>query len=272
MAFNYLEYIRPNTLPHIWCPGCGDGIVMKALLRAVDSLGLKKDEVVVVSGIGCASRLPGYVDFNTLHTTHGRALPFATGIKMVKPELTVIVVSGDGDALAIGGNHFIHACRRNIDMTLIIFNNYIYGMTGGQFSPTTPKGAYATTTPYGNPENSFDVVKLAEAAGATFVARGTTYHATQLEKFIAEAIKHKGFSVIDVLTNCHIGYGRKNKFKSPVEMLKWQKDVTISAKAAEKLGEEELSQKIVTGIFVKEERPEYCEVYYKEIIEKAKKE
>ena len=190
---------------------------------------------------------------------------------MAKPELTVIVVSGDGDALAIGGNHFIHACRRNIDMSLIIFNNYIYGMTGGQFSPTTPKGAYATTTPYGNPENGFDVSKVAEAAGATFVARGTTYHATQLERFISDAIKHKGFSVVEVITNCHIGYGRRNKFKSPVDMLKWQKDVTVSVKAADRLSEEELSKKIITGVLVNKEKPEYCEIY-KKIIEKAMKE
>ena len=150
MSFNYDQYTRPGKLPHIWCPGCSHGITLKSIIRAIDSLKFNKDDVAMVSGIGCSSRAPGYVDFNTLHTTHGRALGFATGVKMAKPKLNVIVVSGDGDATAIGGNHFIHACRRNINMTLIVMNNNIYGMTGGQFSPTTPQGAFATTTPYGN--------------------------------------------------------------------------------------------------------------------------
>jgi 2-oxoglutarate ferredoxin oxidoreductase subunit beta len=161
MAFDYDKYIRPGKLPHIWCPGCGHGIVMKGLIRAIDALSLDKDMTAIVSGIGCASRLPGYLDFCTLHTTHGRAVGFATGIKMAKPEMNVICVGGDGDGVAIGGNHFIHACRRNIDMTYLIMNNNIYGMTGGQFSPTTPYGAKASTTPYGNPDPPFDIAKLA---------------------------------------------------------------------------------------------------------------
>jgi 2-oxoglutarate ferredoxin oxidoreductase, beta subunit (EC 1.2.7.3) len=179
--FDYNKYLRKNTLPHIWCPGCGDGIILKALLRAIDKSGYSKDEVVITSGIGCASRLPGYVDFNTIHTTHGRALTFAIGIKMYKPRLKVITISGDGDALAIGGNHFIHAARRNIDMTLIVFNNYTYGMTGGQYSPTQPLDSYSTTTPFGNIEPPFDVCNLAQAAGATWVGRSTSYHAFNLK-------------------------------------------------------------------------------------------
>lgn len=166
---------------------------LKAMLRAIDRLGWHKDEIVMVSGIGCSSRTPGYVDFNTVHTTHGRALAFATGIKMAKPELKVIVVSGDGDATAIGGNHFIHTARRNIDLTLVIFNNYIYGMTGGQYSPTTPVGSWGSTAPYGNLENPFDICGLAQAAGASYVARGTVYHAVQLDKLIEGAMRKKDF-------------------------------------------------------------------------------
>ena len=168
--FDYMKYIRQQKFPLIWCPGCGDGIVLKSMLRAIDRIGLSKDEICMVSGIGCSSRLTGYVDFNTLHTTHGRAIAFATGVKMAKPEMTVIVVTGDGDATAIGGNHYIHAARRNIDITVILFNNIIYGMTGGQVSPTTPMGFKASTAPFGNPENSFNISGLAEAAGACGIA------------------------------------------------------------------------------------------------------
>ncbi len=268
MAFDYEKYLRMEMMPHIWCPGCGNGIVMKAIIRAVDFLKLDKNKVAFVSGIGCTSRLPGYVDFYTLHTTHGRALAFATGLKLARPDLTVIVVSGDGDATAIGGNHFIHSCRRNIDMTLIIFNNFIYGMTGGQVTPTTPMDAFATTSPYGNIENPFDICKLADGAGATFVARGTSYHNVALEKLIAQAIQHKGFSVVEVLVGCPVYYGRKNKFRSPSDLLRWQKEVSVSIKAAEKMKPEELQGKILTGIFKKEDKPELTEKY-RELIERV---
>ncbi len=268
MAFNYAQYTRADKLPHIWCPGCAHGIVMKSLIRAIDRVGLDKDNTVIISGIGCASRLPGYVDFNTLHTTHGRALGFATGIKMANPKLDVIVVGGDGDSLAIGGNHFIHACRRNINITLVVFNNNIYGMTGGQFSPTTPHGKLASTTPYGNPDYAFDVVELASGAGASFVGRHTVYHAIPLERMIAEAITHKGFSVVDALCTCPTTYGRRNKLGSAVDMIEWFKDNTVSAKAAEKLPPEKVEGKILTGIFKNIEKPEYCEEYEK-IKEKA---
>lgn len=268
MAFNYAEYIRPGKLPHIWCPGCAHGIVMKSIIRGIDRVGLEKDRTVIVSGIGCASRMPGYVDFNTLHTTHGRALAFATGVKMADPELNVIVVGGDGDSLAIGGNHFIHACRRNIDITLIVFNNNIYGMTGGQFSPTTPHGKLASTTPYGNPDYAFDVVELAMGAGASYVSRSTVHHAVPLERQIADGIRHKGFSVIDALCTCPTTYGRRNRLGSAVDMITWFKDNTIGIKAAEKLPPEKLEGKILTGVFRKEEKPEYCDEYAK-IIEKV---
>lgn len=263
MGFDYDKYIRPGKLPHIWCPGCGHGIVMKGLIRAIDALSLDKDQTAIVSGIGCASRLPGYLDFCTLHTTHGRAVGFATGIKMAKPGMNVICVGGDGDGVAIGGNHFIHACRRNIDITYLIMNNNIYGMTGGQFSPTTPFGAKASTTPYGNPDPPFDIAKLAIGAGATFVARGTAYHAAQIEKLLTEAIQHKGFSVVEILDSCPTTYGRRNKFKSVIEMMNNLKNSAVPVTAAAKMSPEQLEGKVLTGVLYKESKPEYVTEYRK---------
>lgn len=268
MAFDYEKYLRPGKLPHIWCPGCGHGIVLKGLLRAIDACELEKNRTAIVSGIGCASRLPGYVDFNTLHTAHGRAAAFATGIKMAQPDMNVLVVGGDGDGVAIGGNHFIHACRRNIDMTYVIMNNFIYGMTGGQFSPCTPTGDKASTTPYGNPDPTFDISKLAIGAGATFVARTTAYHATQIDKLIAEGIRHKGMAIIEVLDDCPTTYGRRNKFRSVVDMMKRFKELAVPVAKAATMSKEELDGKIVTGILHREERPEYCE-QYAEVIKRA---
>jgi 2-oxoglutarate ferredoxin oxidoreductase subunit beta len=268
MAYDYEKSIRPGKLPHIWCPGCGHGIVMKGLIRAMDSCELDRDNTAVVSGIGCASRLPGYLDTCTLHTAHGRAAAFATGVKMAKPEMNVIVVGGDGDGTAIGGNHFIHACRRNIDMTYLIMNNSIYGMTGGQFSPCTPTGAKASTTVYGNPDPTFDIAKLAIGAGATFVARGTAFHATQIDKLIAEGIKHKGLAVIEILDDCPTTYGRRNKFRSVIDMMKRLKEIAVPVAAAAKMTPEQLEGKVLTGVLHKEERPEYTE-QYAQVIQRA---
>jgi len=263
MAFDYARYIRNGKLPHIWCPGCSYGIVFKSLLRAVDSQGLDRDDIALVSGIGCASRLPGYVDFNTLHTTHGRALAFATGLKMAKPDKHVLVVSGDGDATAIGGNHFIHACRRNIDITLLVFNNFIYGMTGGQYSPSTPPGRFASTMPYGNVDFAFDIPALAKGAGATFVARGTAYHAAALDKLIVDAMRHRGFSVVEIVNACPTTYGRRNKFKSPADMLLWMKDAFVPAAAFGKLSPDEAAGKFPMGVLHRTDgKPEFCESYY----------
>jgi 2-oxoglutarate ferredoxin oxidoreductase subunit beta len=254
--------LRPHKkLPTVWCGGCGLGIVTGALIRAIDRIGIPRDDVAVISGIGCTGRLPTYVDFNTLHTTHGRALAFSTGMKLANPKLTVIAVMGDGDALAIGGNHFIHSCRRNIDMTAIVVNNAIYGMTGGQYSPTTPHGKRGTTAPYGNVEQEFDCAGLAAAAGASFVARTSVYHARQLDKLIDRAIRHRGFSVVEVVSNCFTGYGRLNQFASPVGMLEWMKRSSITMKAAEKASPEELEGRFTRGVLVDKDMPEFIEAY-----------
>jgi 2-oxoglutarate ferredoxin oxidoreductase subunit beta len=232
-------------------------------------MGWEKDEVVMVSGIGCSSRMPTYVDFNTLHTTHGRAIAFATGVKLGNPKLKVIVITGDGDGLAIGGNHFIHACRRNIDLTVILINNYIYGMTGGQYSPTMPKGDKATTAPYGNVEPSFDPSELATAAGAVYVARTTVYHAVQMDRFVHQGLQKNGFSFIEVLSDCPTLYGRINKQGAPTQMLDNLKAAVIPIKQAENLPQEKLRNRIKIGVLSDTERPEYLEEYQK-IINRSK--
>jgi len=265
------QYLRhEKKFPLIWCPGCGNGIVMGSMIRAVDALGMAKYKTSIVSGIGCSGRVSTYMDFNTLHTTHGRALAFATGLKFARPELTVIVAMGDGDALAIGGNHFIHAARRNIDLTAIIFNNSTYGMTGGQISPTTPLGSIASTARMGNIENPFDVPKLAEAAGAAFVARGSTYHVDELDELMALAIRKKGFSVLEVITPCPTIYGRNNRLGSVVNMLKQQRDSLVSMHDVQGMSPEELKGKTVLGVLTDLDKPEYCEEYEK-LMERAQK-
>lgn len=265
------EYLRHDKkFPHVWCPGCGNGIVMGALLRGVHSLGLSKDEVVLASGIGCSGRMPTYIDFNTIHTTHGRALTFSTGIKLAKPELTVITVMGDGDATAIGGNHFIHAARRNLDLTAIIINNSTYGMTGGQYSPTTPYGSKSTTSIYGHVEHAFCIAELAVTAGASFVARGTVYHATHLEKIIQQAINKKGFSVVEVISNCHVQHGRRNKLGGAVEMINSFKENAVTVDKATKMNEEELIGKITIGVLADIDKPISTEQYKRVIVEAQK--
>jgi 2-oxoglutarate/2-oxoacid ferredoxin oxidoreductase subunit beta len=264
------KYLRHDKkFPHVWCPGCGIGIMLGALIRAIDRSGYEKDEIVLVSGIGCSGRLPVYVDFNTLHTTHGRALTFATGVKLAKPKLKVITIMGDGDAVAIGGNHFIHAARRNLDITAIIVNNSIYGMTGGQYSPTTPYGMRSATTVYNNIEHAFRISELAVTAGAVFVGRGTVYHAKLLDSLMERAFTKKGFSVVEVIAHCHTQYGRQNRLGSAVEMMEWQRDHAIGVEKASALKPEELNDKIVIGVLVDKELPVYQDEYEK-IRERAK--
>ncbi len=257
------KYMRPEHLPHIWCPGCGNGIIMRDVAQAIDNLGLDHDKVVIVSGIGCSSRAAGYMDFNTIHTTHGRAIAFATGIKLANPELEVIVLAGDGDISAIGGNHLIHAARRNIGITVVVFNNNIYGMTGGQYSPTTPHGEKGTTAPYGNIDRAFDIAGLAYGAGASFAARGTAFHVQQTTAYIQQGILHKGFSIIDCASICPTYYGRKNKKGSAVDMMKYQRDNTIPQEQAMKMSGEELKGKLILGVLAHTNYPEFTAEYQK---------
>jgi 2-oxoglutarate/2-oxoacid ferredoxin oxidoreductase subunit beta len=212
--------------------------------------------------------MPVYLDFNTMHTTHGRALAFATGLKLAQPGLNVIVVMGDGDALAIGGNHFIHSARRNIDLTAIVVNNSIYGMTGGQYSPTTPMNHRASTAPYGNVEQPMPICDLAIAAGASFVARSTVYHALEMDRFIEQAIRKQGFSLLEAVSYCHTTYGRINKLGTAVDMMRMLKERSITQSAAEKLSPEERADKIVRGILCNLDKPEYTALY-QQIIERA---
>jgi 2-oxoglutarate ferredoxin oxidoreductase subunit beta len=264
------KYLRHDKkFPHVWCPGCGIGIMLGSLIRAIDRIGYEKDEVVLVSGIGCSGRLPVYVDFNTLHTTHGRALTFATGVKLAKPSLKVIVIMGDGDAVAIGGNHFIHAARRNIDVTAIIVNNSIYGMTGGQYSPTTPYGMRSTTSVYSNIEQSFKISELAVTAGAVFVGRGTVYHAKLLDSLMEKAFLKPGFSVVEVIAHCQTQYGRQNSLGTAVEMMEWQRDNAITVEKAAQAKPEELKDKVLIGVLVDKELPVFQDEYEK-IRERAK--
>jgi 2-oxoglutarate ferredoxin oxidoreductase subunit beta len=259
------DYLRERFFPHLWCPGCGHGMILNGLLQAIEKMGLSKNEIVMVSGIGCSSRITGYVDFHTLHTIHGRALAFATGVKMARPELNLIVPMGDGDALAIGGNHFIHAARRNIDITAIVMNNRIYGMTGGQYSPLSGDNIRATTAPYLTIDPSFDVVALAKGAGATFVARTTTYHIQQMADVIQQAILHEGFSVVEVLSQCPTYFGRKNKVGDAVDMIKYFKKSTTAIGSKAKRENPDLVER---GIFVQKDMPEYCSEYDK-VVQKA---
>ncbi len=258
------QYLRHNKkFPHVWCPGCGNGIVMAALLRAIYRMELPKDDIVLASGIGCSGRMPTYLDFNTLHCTHGRALTFATGVKLANPALKVLVIMGDGDATAIGGNHFIHAARRNLDLTAIIINNSIYGMTGGQYSPTTPFGAYTTTSVYGHVEHAFSIAELAVTAGAAFVARSTVYHAELLDRLIEQAVNKPGFAVVEVISNCHVQYGRRNQQGDAVDMLGSFRDTAITVAKAATLTAEEREGTITIGVLTDRELPISTEEYEK---------
>lgn len=263
MAVYVQDYLRTEKMPNIWCPGCGTGIVGGALVRAIVNAGYSKDEVVVVTGIGCSARTNAILDFNTFQTTHGRALSFATGFKLARPDLKVIVVTGDGDGAGIGGNHLIHTARRNMDLTHILVNNNIYGMTGGQYSPLTPTGSYATTAPYGSVEPDFDMCELMKAAGANYVARATAYHVVMLEKYITKALQRDGYSFIEAITQCPVGFGRHNKMKTPSAMMQWQKENAVNIKAAEKLSQEQLSGKFIIGEFVEKNSIGYAERYDK---------
>lgn len=262
MAFNYDKYLRTNKMPTLWCWGCGDGVILKSIIRAIDNVGWNMDDVCVVSGIGCSGRMSSYVDCNTVHTTHGRAIAYATGIKLANPDKHVIVVTGDGDGLAIGGNHTIHGCRRNIDLNHILVNNFIYGLTNSQTSPTTPQGFWTVTAQKGNIDPNFDAAKLAIAAGASFVGRETVINPTRIEKLLTEGFKHKGYSFFDIFSNCHINLGRKNKMGEATQMIEWINNRAVSKVKFDTLSDEEKAGLFPTGILHQDtSHTEYCEAY-----------
>jgi 2-oxoglutarate/2-oxoacid ferredoxin oxidoreductase subunit beta len=254
-------YLRTTEFPTIWCPGCGHGITVQAGIRAIEQLGYDKDDIYAVAGIGCSARTPAYMDFNGIQTTHGRALTFATGMKMFRPEKKVILFLGDGDCAAIGGNHLLHAARRNIDLTVIVMNNSIYGMTGGQCSPTSPLDSRTSTTAYGNIDREMNICDVAVAAGATFVARSTAYHAVQLPALIKQGIVNKGFSLIEVIGPCPTGFGARNNFKAPLEMYDMLRDISVPVEKARTMSKQELKGKVVIGVLKNEPEEEYIDKY-----------
>jgi 2-oxoglutarate ferredoxin oxidoreductase subunit beta len=270
--FDIKDYLRLELMPHFMCPGCGHGIALRALLWAVYELDIDKNKLAVVSGIGCSGRVGAYIDANTFHTTHGRPLAFATGLKLARPDLTVVVITGDGDCLAIGGNHLIHACRRNLDITCLMLNNEVYGMTGGQVSPTTAAARLTTTTPTGNAEPCFDACKLAEAAGASFVGREVTRQAPALKNLIQAAISHAGFSFVEVMSDCTEIYGRKNDLGESPEMILSQKSDMRPEAFGNVADQPFRPNRLRTGVFAQYDRPEYGRTYReRSAIERAKR-
>ncbi len=256
------DLIRADRMPHIWCPGCGIGIAMRCYAQGILDSGIPVDNHVVVSGIGCSGRVAGYMNLDSYHTTHGRAIPFAMGIKLAKPELMVTVFSGDGDLVAIGGNHLIHAARRNVDIKVICVNNFNFGMTGGQFGPTTPYGALATTAPYGNPEQPFNLPYLLAASGANYVARWTTLHARQLKKSILESFSKPGFTFIEVLAPCPVGFGKSNNINDGLEEMELYRSRCRLVDDGDVRAEELLidlreDKPIMIGKFIDGNRPPY---------------
>lgn len=265
----YKKYLREERLPHIFCPGCGNGTVMSTFFKGLEGTDIDFENVAMVSGIGCSSRIPGYAKCDSLHTTHGRALSFATGLKVGNPDLDVVVFTGDGDAASIGGNHLIHAARRNINLTVICINNNIYGMTGGQISPTSPKGSFGTTAPYGNQDTPFKLAELVAAAGATYSARWTTVQMENLVTSIKQGLQNPGFSFIEVATQCPTYFGRKNKLKTPTAMAAVMKANTVFKSAADRMRSKELEGKIVVGEFANTQRNEFTENIEKLSVEKS---
>jgi 2-oxoglutarate ferredoxin oxidoreductase subunit beta len=264
MAFNYDQYLRTNKMPTLWCWGCGDGVILKAFIRAIDKLGWNMDDICVVSGIGCSGRFSSYVNCNTIHTTHGRTIAYATGVKLANPEKKVFCVTGDGDGLAIGGNHTIHGCRRNIDINHIVINNFIYGLTNSQTSPTTPQGMWTVTMKRGNIDPTFNACDLAIGAGASFVARETMLDPKKLERVFVKGFQHNGYAFFDIFSNCHVNLGRKNKMNSAMANLEWIDSITVAKTKYDKMTEEERKGLFPTGILKQNsEAAEYTDSYQK---------
>ncbi|AFM22764.1 thiamine pyrophosphate-dependent enzyme [Desulfomonile tiedjei] len=264
------KYLKPGRIPHIWCPGCGLGVVLTSFIEAMRRKGLTVDQSAVVSGIGCTGRVAGYLDMDTYHTTHGRAIPFATGLALAKPDLHVTVFSGDGDLFAIGGNHLIHAARRNVNLKVLCVNNFNFGMTGGQVAPTTPLEARTSTTPTGNAEPGFNLPYLAHAAGAVYVARWTTFHPRQLVHSISQTFDKKGFTFIEAITPCPTGYGRPNKLGSGLEEMRYYREMSEIRNGAD-LRETgiRLREKIIVGTFVNTQRADFMENYRGKVVARA---
>jgi len=258
------KYLREDRFPHIWCEGCGNGVILNCFVRALDDLDMDMDKLVVVSGIGCIGRVAGYIKCDSFHTTHGRPIALATGIKLANPKLTIAVISGDGDLFAIGGNHFIHAARRNVDMTVICANNFNYGMTGGQSGPTTPLDSYTTTTPYGSIEHPFNLVHLAAAAGAVYVARWTQLHVQRLTESIKKVLQKKGFKFIEVVSSCPEIYGRRNKLGKSVDIMKRYSQISEIRHGCDPSKAEITREKMIVGEFVDIEKPTYGELLQKQ--------
>jgi 2-oxoglutarate ferredoxin oxidoreductase subunit beta len=265
MEHPLLKYLRSAMIPNIWCPGCGNGVVLNCFVHALDELQMDLDKLVVVSGIGCIGRTAGYTNTDSFHTTHGRALAFASGVKLANPELQVVVVSGDGDLFAIGGNHFIHAARRNMGIKVICANNFNYGMTGGQQGPTTPLETFTTTSPYGNIEHPFNLVHLAAASGAVYVARWTTLHVRRLTQSIKKALLKEGFCFIEVVTPCPEIFGRHNKMRSGLEMMDWFKKASSVESFSDPAKAEITFERIVVGEFVGIEKLSYEKMLHEKI-------
>lgn len=254
MAHPFAKYLREAMIPNIWCPGCGNGILLNCFAHALDELKLDLDKLVVVSGIGCIGRAAGYTSTDSFHTTHGRALAFATGVKLANPELEVVVISGDGDLFAIGGNHFIHAARRNIGIKVLCANNFNYGMTGGQQGPTTLLESFTTTSPHGNVEHPFNLVHLAAASGATYVARWTALHVRRLTQSVKKMLQKKGFSFVEFISPCPEIYGRHNRMRSGLEMMAWFKRASTVENFSDPAKADITFDKIVVGEFVDVEK------------------
>ncbi len=260
-SFEIRDYLRLELMPHFMCPGCGHGIALRALLWAVHELGIDKNDLAIVSGIGCSGRVGAYIDANTFHVTHGRPLAFATGLKLARPELRVVVITGDGDCLAIGGNHLIHAARRNLDITCLMLNNEVYGMTGGQVSPVTSPDRLTTTTPSGNIEPAFDACALAGAAGAGLVGREVTLQTPALKNLIKDGLEYPGFAFLEIISDCTEIYGRKNDLGESAEMILSQK-ADMRPEAYHNTADQPFRpNSMETGVLVRLERPEYGETY-----------
>ncbi len=256
------EFLRTDRLPHVWCSGCGIGTTVNCFARAVRKCGIPLEKLAVVSGIGCTGRVAGYLKLDSFHTTHGRAIPFATGLKLGNPELSVVVYSGDGDIAAIGGNHLINAARRNVDITVIMINNFTYAMTGGQVTPTAPLDSINTTAPYGAYEMPFNLPHLVASCGAVYVARWTAYHVVQLTKAMVEAMNKKGFSFIEIVSPCPTIFLRRNRLGDAVDELKFFKERSVikhGADTSEVGWNETRPKEIIIGKFVDIEKPDYVE-------------